>query len=62
MKRHNKEIGPKVQKVLNKMSPNISTSRHNIIKMAKVEIKGDSKGDKRKTKSRLQGNPNKAIR
>ena len=44
------------------MSPNISTSRHNIIKMAKVEIKGDSKGDKRKTKSRLQGNPNKAIR
>ena len=35
--------------------PNKPTSRHIIIKMAKV--KEDSKGSKGKTKSYLQGNP-----
>ena len=56
-----KEIDIQVQeaqRVPNKINSNRPTTRHIIIKMAKV--KENTKGNKRKTKSHIQGNPHKA--
>ena len=47
------------QRVPNKMNTNRPTPRHNINKMEKV--KENSKGNKRKSKSQIEGNTQKAV-
>ena len=50
------------QRVPNKRNPKRPTSRHIIVKMAKLQDREDLKGSKGETGSNIQGSPNKVSK